>query len=74
MKRTEDPTRWVWRKVLSIVLRTAYAVGVLIYVTFYTNGFTLFQKLVVLLVAIIIYGATESIVRVFRGGRSHWWL
>ena len=67
----------VWTRVLSIIVRSAFAVAVLIYVAFYTGDFTLFQKLVVLLVAIIVYGAAESIVRVIRGGRGGmmhgWW-
>lgn len=52
----EGRGRWVWGKALSIILRAAYAIGVLVYVAFYTEGFSLFQEVVVLLVAIIVYG------------------
>ncbi len=70
----EGRGRWVWGKALSIILRAAYAIGVLVYVAFYTEGFSLFQEVVVLLVAIIVYGAAESIIRITRGSRGHWWL
>jgi hypothetical protein len=73
MEAMERPNRRVLGKVLSIVLRSAYAIGVLVYVAFYTNNFSDFQKIVVLLVALIIYGAAESILRVARGGRWGWW-
>lgn len=60
----------VWTRVLSITARAAFAIAVLIYVAFYTEDFTLFQKLVVLLVAVILYGAAESIVRAVRGAEE----
>ncbi len=69
----EGRGRWVWGKALSIILRAAYAIGVLVYVAFYTEGFSLFQKVVVLFVALIIFSAAESIVRVSRHGRGGWW-
>lgn len=66
-----------WSSVLGIILRAAYAVGVLVYVAFYTGNFTFFQKLVVLLVAFIIYGTVKSIIHIVRPGRRRikysWW-
>ncbi len=64
-------------RVLELALRAAYAIGVLVYVGFYAEDFTLFQKLVVLLVAIVVYQAAKAIVRVARPGhrrfRYGWW-
>lgn len=74
VERVEGQGRRVLGRVLSIILRSAYAIGVLIYVAFYTSQFTPFQKAVVLLVALIIFGAAESIVRISRHGRGGWWL
>ena len=66
-----------WTRILGIFLRTAYAIGVLVYVAFYTDGFTLFQKLVVLLVAFIVYEAAKGIIRLVRPGHTRprygWW-
>ncbi len=73
VERVEGQGRRVLGKVLSIILRSAYAIGVLVYVAFYTGQFTLFQKVVVLFVALIIFGAVESVVRVSRHGRGGWW-
>ncbi len=77
METPEKPVYTAWLAVLGIVLRAAYAVGVLVYVAFYTGNFILFQKLVVLLVALIIYGAARGIIHVVRPGRRRikygWW-
>ncbi len=60
----EKPTDKAWPAILGIILRAAYAVGVLVYVAFYTSDFTLFQKLAVLLVAFIVYAAAKAIIHV----------
>jgi hypothetical protein len=63
--------------VVGIIVRTAYVVGVLYYVAFTAADFSLLQKLVVLLIAGIIYGAAKAIVHVAWPGRrrSTWgWL
>ncbi len=73
VERVEAQGRRVLGKVLSIILRSAYAIGVLVYFAFYTSQFGLFQKIVVLLVALIISGAAESIVRISWHGRGKWW-
>lgn len=59
----------VWRVVLTIVTLAAFLAGSLIYVAFYTGGFSLFQKIVVVLVALIIAGTIVSIAWVTWAGR-----
>ncbi len=77
METPEKPVYMAWLAVLGIVLRAAYAVGVLVYVAFYTGNFSFFQKLVVLLVALIIYGAARGIIHAVWPGRRRikygWW-
>ena len=59
----------VWRVVLTIITLAAFLAGSLIYVAFYTGGFSLFQKIVVVLVALIIAGTIVSIAWVTWAGR-----
>ena len=59
METPSGPSHAAW-KVLSIVLRAAYAIGVLLYIAFYTDNFNTFQKIVVLLVALIIYATRRG--------------
>ncbi len=77
METAEKSKDRIWLAVLGIVLRMAYAIGVLVYVAFYTDTFSLFQKLAVLLVALIIYEAAKAIVHAAwpssRRMRSGWW-
>jgi hypothetical protein len=53
-----------WEKITGIVVNTIFAVGVLVYVAFYTQSFDDFQKIVVLLVALIIYAAARALLRI----------
>ncbi len=77
METPEGTGETAWVKVFGLALRAAYAVGVLVYVGFYTEDFTLFQKLVVLLIAFIVYQAGKAIVHVASPGRRRirygWW-
>ncbi len=77
METPEGTGENAWVKVFGLALRAAYGVGVLVYVGFYTEDFTLFQKLVVLLIAFIVYQAGKAIVHVAspgrRGIRYGWW-
>ncbi len=59
-----DEHRPPWEKVLGIVLNTIFAVAVLVYVAFYTESFNSFQKIVVLLVALIVYAAARALLRI----------
>ena len=57
------------RAVLSIITLAAFLVGSLIFVGFYTSSYDLFQKIVVVLVAIIIAIAALAILWVTYAGR-----
>ena len=77
METPEKPKNRARFAILGIILRAAYAIGVLVYVAFYTGDFTLFQKAVVLLVAFIIYESAKAIVHLVRPGSRRmkygWW-
>lgn len=68
MQRPETRGK-VWTRVLSIILRSTYAIGVLVFVAFFTDNFSTFQRIVVLLVALIVYAAVESVYKVVRADR-----
>ena len=64
------------RVVLSIITLAAFLTGSLIFVGFYTSGYDLFQKIVVVLAAMIIAFAALAIVWVTWAGRRGmmgWW-
>lgn len=62
----------VGRIVGTIITLAGFLVGSLIYVGFYTAGYTLFQKIVVVLVALIIAIAAISVMWVSWAGRRGW--
>ncbi len=62
----------VLRIVGTILVFTAFLVGSLIYVGFYTSGYSLFQRIVVVLVALILAIATVAIMWVSWAGRRGW--
>ncbi len=62
--KKDDERRPPWEKILGIVVNTIFAVGVLVYVAFYTQSFDSFQKIVVLFVALIIYAAARALLRI----------
>ncbi len=59
----------VGRIVFTIITLSAFLAGSLIYVAFYTDGFSLFQKVVVVLVAVIISVALVAVAWVTWAGR-----
>ena len=59
----------VWRIVVTIITLAAFLAGSLVYVAFYTSGFSPFQKIVVVLVALIISVTIVSIAWVTWAGR-----
>ena len=58
--------------IASIVTLAAFLVGTLIFVGFYTHGYSPFQKLVVFLVGFILAIATISIMWVAWASRRGW--
>ncbi len=63
------PRGIMWRIVLTIVSLAAFLIGSLIYVAFYAGGFSLFQKIVVVLVALIAAGTIVAVAWVTWAGR-----
>ena len=63
---------FLWRIVATIATLTAFLVGTLIFVGFYTESYTLFQKIVVFLVGFILSIAAVSIMWVAWAGRRGW--
>ena len=62
----------ILRIVATILVFTAFLVGSLIYVGFYAGSYTLFQKIIVVLVAFILATATVAIIWVSWAGRRGW--
>lgn len=65
-------TGMVWRIIGTILVFTAFLVGSLIYVGFYAGSYSLFQKIIVVLVAFILAIATVAIMWVSWAGRKGW--
>jgi hypothetical protein len=73
LERVEGVARGIfWRIVGSIVIVTGFLVGSLIYVGFYTAGYSLGQRIVVVLVAFIIAIAALSIMWLTWAQRRGW--
>lgn len=70
-RKTKRPTpsEMVWEVVLTILIVALFLVGSLTYVGFYAKGYTLLQKVVVVLVALIIAITAISILWVVWAGR-----
>lgn len=62
----------LWRIIGTIITLTAFLVGSLIYVGFYAVDFTLGQKVIVVLVALILAVAALAIIWVSFAGRRGW--
>ncbi|HET7405374.1 MAG TPA: hypothetical protein VFJ63_04580 [Candidatus Bathyarchaeia archaeon] len=62
----------LWRIIATILTLTVFLVGTLIFVGFYTDGYTLFQKIIVFLVGFILSIATVSIIWVAWASRRGW--
>ena len=69
LNTSDNPKRDSWLANVGIIAKSAYVIGVPYYVAFTASDFTLFQKLVVLLIAAILYGAARAIVHVAGPGR-----
>src|SRR5947209_8868150 len=65
-------TGLMWRIIGTILAFSAFLIGSLIYVGFYTSGFDLTQKVIVVLVALIVAFAAIAIMWVTFAGRRGW--
>src|SRR5438876_11846753 len=63
----------MWRIIGTIVAFSAFLIGSLIYVGFYTSGFDLTQKVIVVLVALIVAFAAIAICGAALQGRAGGW-
>jgi hypothetical protein len=73
MQRVNMAARGLFRRIVgTIVTLTAFLVGTLVYVGFYTKGYDVFQKVVVLLVGFILAIAIVTIMWVSWAGRHGW--
>ncbi len=53
---------WIWRSVLTLVIVAVTLIGSLAYVAFYATGLSLFQKVVIVLIALIVAGVIAGII------------
>ncbi|HEY4822660.1 MAG TPA: hypothetical protein VIH83_03130 [Candidatus Bathyarchaeia archaeon] len=65
----DAPKGFLWRTIFSILALATFLIGSLVYVAFYTSGYTLFQKVAVILIALIAALTVISIVWVSWAGR-----
>lgn len=72
LDESQGPAALVWRTIVTVFVLAASLVGSLGYVAFYAKGFSLFQQLVVVLIAFIIAIAIVSIVWITWAGRRGW--
>jgi hypothetical protein len=73
LERVEGVARGMfWRIVGTILIVTGFLVGSLIYVGFYTAGFSLGQRIIVVLVAFILAIAAISIMWLTWADRRGW--
>lgn len=73
MDRVEGMAMGVlWRIIGTIIIFTSFLVGSLVYVGFYTNGFSFGQRIIVVLVALIIAFASIAIMWVTWANRRGW--
>jgi hypothetical protein len=55
---------------LSVLIPAMLLVGALTFIAFYANGYSLFQKLVLLLVALIVVGVLEALLWLVWAGKK----
>ena len=60
----------IWMTVIAILIPSILLIGALVYVAFYAGGFSLFQKLVIALIALIIVCVAESILWMIWAGKK----
>lgn len=61
--------------IASVLIPAILIIISLIYVAFYANGYSLFQKIVIIIIALIVVGAAEALLWMAWAGRRgliHW--
>jgi hypothetical protein len=60
----------MWMSVVSVLIPAIFLVCSLVYVAFYADGYSLFQKIVIVVVALIVVGAAEALLWMVWAGRK----
>jgi membrane protein YdbS with pleckstrin-like domain len=61
-KAKTDRREMMWLSVISVLIPAILIVGALVYVAFCANGYSLFQKIVVVVIALIVAGVAEALI------------
>lgn len=64
-----------WMSILSVLIPAIVFVASLIYVAFYAIGYTLFQQIVIVVIALVVIGVAEALLwMIWAGGKGlmHW--
>ena len=70
-KRTAQFDDVVWMSVVSTLIPAILLIAALVYVAFYANGYSLFQKIVVVVICLIVICVAEALLwMVWREGRA----
>ncbi len=69
-KGTVSQGEMIFMTVVAMLIPAVLLIGSLVYTAFYANGYTLFQKIVVVIIALIIVGVAECILWVVWAGRK----
>lgn len=69
-KEKVSPKEILWMAVISVLIPAVVLIASLIYVAFYAGGFSLFQKIVVVVVGFVIIGLLEALVWLVWAGRK----
>ncbi|MDE1860961.1 MAG: hypothetical protein KGH72_04575 [Candidatus Micrarchaeota archaeon] len=74
-KTSVSPSEILWMSVVAILIPAVILIGALIYVAFYTSGYSLFQQIVIIIVALIVVAVAEAILWMAwaaKKGMMHW--
>jgi len=74
-RKNAFPNEMLGMIVASILIPAILLIGSLAYVAFYANGFNLFQKAVIVIIALVLVGAAEALlwmVWAAKSGQFQW--
>lgn len=69
-KPVVDQGEMVGMSIIAILIPAIILVLTLIYVAFYANGYTLFQKIVIVIIALVVVGVAEALLWTVWAGRK----
>jgi len=59
----------VWMSVISTLIPAVLLIGALVYVAFYASGYSLFQKIVVVIISLIVICVAEALIWMVWAGK-----